>query len=194
MADFSTKKNGEGYPDPTAHDGINGRVKYGEIYQYNEYEVLILRNQGEFSTVLRLVDFDSPGSISIDGSGTKYTNPAMLGYAYNYRLGHCVNALDNSDYERIMANVFEAIGSHLPSLVPVPAQQEMIKPAVVQMLTDKVEALGVINERLAREKVESEQEAAISRMKVDVLQQMYDSLLDRFLQKGAAMDGHKKDS
>lgn len=191
MADFNSRKNGEGYEDPTAYNGINGRAKGGEVYQYNEYEVLILRNQGAFSTVLRLVEFDSPGSIPVDGSGIKYTNPAMLNYCYNDRLGRRLNALEDGDFDRVMASVYDALGG-CPS--PAPEQPDMSNAAIVQRLTDKVEALEEINNRIAREKVETEQAAAVARMKVDVLEQMYDNLLDKFVAKGAAMDGHKKGS
>ena len=183
MAEFNPRKNGEGYEDPTAYNGINGRAKGGEIYQYNEYEVLILRNQGAFSTVLRLVEFESPGSIPVDGSGIKYTNPAMLNYCYNDKLGRRINVLEDADYDRVMSSVYDALGG-CPSPAPVPEQQSMSNAAIVQRLTDKVEALEEINSRIAREKVESEQAAAISRMKVEVLEQMYDGLLDRFLSKG----------
>ena len=111
MADFGLNRNGSGYYDETAYKAFMGMAKAGEIWTANDgrEEVLILRNQGTFCNCLTLTQVcRDKQCICIYGVG--YTNPGMIKYLFNDKLGHIVRQLPEDEFERVMEAVEDAMG------------------------------------------------------------------------------------
>lgn len=72
--------------------------------------MLILKNQGTFCNCLTLTDTNKhEGSMEIISAGTMYTNPGMVKYLFNDRLGAFVQKLPATEF----ANVAEAVDDAL---------------------------------------------------------------------------------
>lgn len=113
MADYGLKRNGSGYYDETAYKAFMGMAKAGDIWTANDgrEEVLILRNQGTFCNCLTLTDkSEDMRCIEIVSAGTMYTNPGMVKYLFNGRLGAFVQRLPASEFEKVREAVEDALG------------------------------------------------------------------------------------
>lgn len=113
MADYGLKRNGSGYYDETAYKAFMGMAKAGDIWTANDgrEEVLILRNQGEFCNVLTLVNtYKHSRMMEITSAGTYYTDPGMVKYLFNGRLGAFVQRLPASEFEKVREAVEDALG------------------------------------------------------------------------------------
>lgn len=106
MAEYGLFRNCEGYADPTAYEAILGMAKPGEIWQYKDKEVLIVRNQGSYSNVLQLGRYKE-GSVEIAG---RYALPGMLSYVFNTLLIECVEKLTEEETNEVLKEVAAAMG------------------------------------------------------------------------------------
>ena len=107
------KYNGSGYYDETpykAYQNMN-TAKQGEIWETSlGKEYLILKNHGNFCTVLSLCDTNRNNEcIEIHSKAMKYTNPAMVQYVFNTALGEFVKAIPDDQYFDIMWMVAERL-------------------------------------------------------------------------------------
>lgn len=111
MAEFGLNRNGSGYYDETAYKAFMGMAKAGEIWTTfdGREEVLILRNQGTFCNCLTLTD-KSRDKQCIAVSGVGYTNPGMVKYLFNDRLGRVVRQLPDDEFEAVREAVEDAMG------------------------------------------------------------------------------------
>ena len=113
MADFGLNRNGSGYYDETAYKAFMGMAKAGDIWMANNgrEQVLILKNQGTFCNCLTLTDRSGDKNcIEIISAGTMCTNPGMVKYLFNSRLGAIVQKLPASEFEKVMKAVEDAMG------------------------------------------------------------------------------------
>ena len=111
MADFGLNRNGSGYYDETAYKAFMGMAKAGEIWTTMDgrEEVLILRNQGTFCNCLTLTDrLRDKQCIEICGMG--YTNPGMIKYLFNDRLGRIKARLPEAEFAAVNGAVEDAMG------------------------------------------------------------------------------------
>ncbi len=178
MPEYGMTRNAEGYPDYTPYQAITGQAKAGEIWKYDAYEVLILRNHGTFCNILTLVESTSDTrSIPVMSRSIRYTNPAMIRYCFNNGLGQFIKKIPYDDFEAIMDEVREALG-----FAPAGASEEKAgEPAQEPTPKANPSEVEALKTRLILERREAEKAKA----KFDVLQGMYDALLDRFITKGA---------
>lgn len=112
MADYGLKRNGSGYYDETAYKAFMGMAKAGDIWTANDgrEEVLILKNQGTFCNCLTLTDKGGDKQcIEIISAGTMYTNPGMVKYLFNSRLGAFVQRLPATEFEKVREAVEDAL-------------------------------------------------------------------------------------
>lgn len=113
MAYFGLNRNGSGYFDSTAYKAIMGMAKAGDIWTANDGrdEVLILRNQGTFCNCLSLTDRSNDNQcIEIVSAGMMYTNPGMVRYLFNNRLGTFVQRLPDDEFQKVREAVAETLG------------------------------------------------------------------------------------
>lgn len=112
MADYGLKRNGSGYKDETAYKAFMSMAKSGEVWTANDgrEKVLILKNQGTFCNCLTLTDNDKrEGSMEIISAGTMYTNPGMVKYLFNSRLGAFVQKLPATEFKKVAEAVEDAL-------------------------------------------------------------------------------------
>lgn len=113
MADYGLARNGSGYYDETAYKAIMGMAKAGDIWTVDNgrEEVLILRNQGTFCNCLTLTDrMRDKQCIEITSAGTMYTNPGMIKYLFNDRLGAFVQRLPDDEFAKVRETVEDVLG------------------------------------------------------------------------------------
>lgn len=117
MADYGLKRNGSGYYDETAYKAFMGMAKAGDIWTANDgrEEVLILKNQGTFCNCLTLTNrSEDKQCIKIISAGTMYTNPGMVKYLFNSRLGAFVQRLPATEFEKVREAVEDALSIGKP--------------------------------------------------------------------------------
>lgn len=135
MADFGLNRNGSGYYDETAYKAFMGMAKAGEIWTTfdGREEVLILRNQGTLCNCLPLTDKASDARcIEVDGAG--YTNPGMVKYLFNQRLGRRVAILPEGEFAQIREAVEDALGFRKPE---VKIDKREIAHELLDMILDR---------------------------------------------------------
>ena len=137
MAEFGLNRNGSGYYDETAYKAFMGMAKAGDIWTTMDgrEEVLILRNQGTLCNCLSLTD-KSRDKQCIEISGAGYTNPSMIKYLFNDRLGRFVRQLPDAEFESVMEAVADVMGFVKKS---IDRRQEA--HALLDMILDKVGGL-----------------------------------------------------
>ena len=113
MADFGLNRNGSGYYDETAYKVFMGIAKSGDIWTTGNGQsvVLILRNQGTLCNVLTLLDTHKHSKMmEINGMETYYTDPSMIHYLFNERLGQFVQRLPEDEFAKVREAVEEVMG------------------------------------------------------------------------------------
>lgn len=141
MADYGLKRNGSGYYDETAYKAFMGMAKAGDIWTANDgkKQVLILKNQGEFCNVLTLIDtYKHSRMMEITSAGTYYTDPGMVKYLFNARLGVFVQRLPADEFAKVMEAVEGALGFGKQA-APVDCRKEAHD--LLDMILDKVGGL-----------------------------------------------------
>lgn len=135
MADFGLTRNGSGYYDETAYKAFMGMAKPGDIWTANggREEVLILHNQGTFFKCLSLTDKAGDARcIEVDGAG--YTNPGMVKYLFNQRLGRFVRKIPEGEFAQIRDAVEDALGFRKPE---VKIDKRAIAHELLDMILDR---------------------------------------------------------
>lgn len=113
-------RNGSGYPDFTAYNGMMN-PNPGEIWTQgdrdDDYWVLLAVNNN-VCTGLKLTNRDMDGSISVTCREVMYTNPAMMGYVFRNRLGCYVKTLPKKEFDDVRKAAADTLGFTLLSAVP----------------------------------------------------------------------------
>lgn len=141
MADFGLNRNGSGYYDETAYKAFMGIAKSGDIWTtYNgQSTVLILRNQGTLCNVLTLLDTHKHSRMmEINGMVTYYTDPAMVHYLFNEKLGRFVQRLPEDEFAKAREAVEDAMGFGKQA---VEADKRKEVHDLLDMILDKVGAM-----------------------------------------------------
>ena len=126
MIDYSLKKNGSGYADPTAYKAIRavekGEGKMVEFYKGDIVEIelkngslkeaIVLQVHEKYSNILAITD-DARMPYKITCRGEKYVDPGMVQYVFHDRVVNFVRSMTDSEYEAIMDAVIDALG-HVP--------------------------------------------------------------------------------
>lgn len=179
MIEYCPTRNAEGYIDPTPYAAMIRAPKPGEIWSYKDaFEVLILRNQGTFCNVLALVESSKDTqSIQVMSKSMRFTNPAMVRYCFNTELGYCIKKIPDVDFDAILGAVCDAMG-FTPTGDIRAKSGESAHELIPKANPEEAKALKtqLIIERRATERAKA---------KCDMLQGMYDALLDRIMPKGA---------
>lgn len=182
MADYGLKKNGEGYPDPTAYAAITGIQKPGEIWAYKGGDALIIKNHGTFSSILRLVDDECAGSVEVGG---RFTDPRLLSYAYNDKLSIYQGKITPAEFGWVLADIENALGVEIkPHTANIAEEAERIKmveelAAVRTCYNEADSTMRDYRERYLAVK----EEATKYRIQLEMMQQMYSDLMEKFLQR-----------
>lgn len=204
MENTSMKYNGSGYYDETpykAYQNMN-TAKQGEIWETSlGKEYLILKNHGNFCTVLSLCDTSRNNEcIEINSRALKYTNPAMVQYVFSTAFSEFIKAIPDDQYLAIMGKVAES----LEVKINVIAAKEN-NDGEFKALEDKCRELNQKASDLETELKQCEWDKAVfeseniklknkldnnnmeavkAKAETAFIQKMYDSLLDRFLGRG----------
>ena len=183
MADYGLKKNAEGYADPTAYAAITGIQKPGEIWAYKGGDALIIKNHGTFSSILRLVDDKSAGAVDVGG---RFTDPRMLSCAYNDKFSIYQGKITPAEFGLLLACIENALG------VELKARSAAVATDAAE-IRKMEEAVAVLNERLSdaeavgrahMERCAAAENAATKyRIQLEMMQQMYSDLMEKFLQR-----------
>ena len=128
MIDYSLKKNGSGYADPTAYEAIKAvekeksEDKMMEFYKGDIVEIelkngslreaIVLQVHEKYSNILAITD-DARMPYKVTCRGEKYVDPGMVQYVFNDRVVNFVRSMTDSEYEAIMDAVIDALG-HVP--------------------------------------------------------------------------------
>ena len=139
MADFGLNRNGSGYYDETAYKAFMGMAHEGEIWTTldGRQEALILRNQGTFCNCLTMTD-RLRDKQCIEISGGRYTNPGMIKYLFNDKLGRLAARLPVAEFETIREAVEAAMGFKTQD-VKIDMRKEVHD--MLDMILDKVGAM-----------------------------------------------------
>jgi len=106
-----TIRNAEHYMDTTAFNGIMDAPQPGEVWMWQGKEVLIIRNQGTLCNVLALTDkCNGSDSVEVKSRSLRYTNPAMLQYAFNAYFGEFIKKIQDDEFDDILCAVREVLG------------------------------------------------------------------------------------
>ena len=132
MIDYSLKKNGSGYADPTAYEAIRavekgkGEEKMVEFYKGDIVEIelkngslkeaIVLQVHEKYSNILAITD-DARMPYKVTCRGEKYVDPGMVQYVFHDRVVNFVRSMTDSEYEAIMDAVIDALG-HVPKQLP----------------------------------------------------------------------------
>ena len=110
MADYGMAKNGSGYKDETAYKALMGMAKPGDVWTMGDSKVLILKNQGAYCNCLTLMtEKKHERMIEIVSGETYYTNPGMVRYLFNDRLGAFAQRLPVDEFDVVLEAVEEAL-------------------------------------------------------------------------------------
>lgn len=164
MADYGLNRNSEGYLDPTAAEAIKGMAKPGEIWEYKDKEVLIVKNQGGYCNILVLSPAPGKDKTTFEVAG-RYTTPGKISYAFNDLLGAMVERITKEEYESVMKEVCIAF---FGTSEPVAESPEESKDEAIVFDTECMD-------------FETENKAL--KKKYSLLRGMYDELLTQFLDR-----------
>lgn len=183
MADYGLKKNGEGYADPTAYAAITGMQKPGEIWAYKGGDALIIKNHGTFSSILRLVDDECAGSVEVGG---RFTDPRMLSYAYNDKFSIYQGKITPAEFGWLLAEIENALGIELKASSAViatdAAEIDKLKEELVAVRSCYNEADSMMRDYMEL-CAAAKDEAMKYRIQLEMMQQMYSDLMEKFLQR-----------
>lgn len=118
MSEFKMSRNGSGYYDETAYNGMNQMPQAGEVWTYTnngsirQREILIIKNHGTFCTALNLLDEEKDGCIAVTGHAgfERYTDTRMIQYIYNTNVGRCITELPKEEFEAILHEISLDLG------------------------------------------------------------------------------------
>lgn len=110
MAYYGMSKNGSGYRDETAFKALMGMAKPGDVWTVEDSKVLILKNQGAYCNCLTLIpEKKCERMIEIVSGETFYTDPGMVRYLFNERLGVFAQRLPADEFDNVLGAVEEAL-------------------------------------------------------------------------------------
>lgn len=142
MADYGMSKNGSVYRDETAFKALMGMAKPGDVWTMEDRKVLILKNQGAYCNCLTLMsEKKCERMIEIISAETFYTDPGMVRYLFNDRLGVFVQRLPMDEFDNVLEAVEEAL--RFPRLrISRPKKSERHRRechALLDMILDRTE-------------------------------------------------------
>ena len=184
MGEFSMKRNGSGYVDPTAYVAINDAPKGGEIWQLsNGAEILILKNHGTMSTAIKLTDRPNPGAVEVISRQIKYADMRFVQYAFNSDLRQYVKTLPEPDYLAIMERFSDAMSITI-KVKKADQTDEIAKQAqyITELESAQMEQKTIIeNLRDDITRLESQNQQSSMRISEVTYKALYEELLDRVL-------------
>lgn len=190
MENTSMKYNGSGYYDETpykAYQNMN-TVKPGEIWETSlGKEYLILKNHGNFCTVLCLCDTNRNNEcIEIVSRSIRYTNPAMVQYVFNTAFNEFIKAIHDDQYLDIMGMVAAALEVKINVTAVSYSNEGEFKAleAKCRELNDQRTSMKDSMEQYEIDMALMAEECNSLRTKLACFKELYDSLLDRYLGRG----------
>ena len=208
MGYFGDNRNSSGYLDQTAYLGLSGQnARPGEIWasrRNEDEEFLIIKNHGDFCTTLKLNDESKFNCMKINSRAAKYTNPAMLGYAFNNSLGEYIKKLPDIEFAAVLKAIEKALSL---TVVEVFADQDTAAKndeevekfasecvalrmeleditkayhASVEKLNNCTNTVLALENQLSAEQKDAEK----FKFNFEMLREMYSELLEKFLARG----------
>ena len=141
------KRNGSGYYDPTAYkamknfeNGGGSNMKRGEIWKIgfgrDEKLAVVLTVQDTFCNVLVLNEQSkNDNDVAIKAIGLKYTNPAMMSYAFKDNFREFVRLMRDEEKENLFLEIAKRID------FPASVQDEIYFENLVADKNEELEAL-----------------------------------------------------
>lgn len=125
--EYGISRNGAGYYDPTPFQAIKnimdmeksdmefyeGDIVEIEMKNGGTKEAVILSVHNRYSTILLLTD-NSDLPYRVNCRGVKYTDPGMLGYAFNENVASLIRSMKKDELDDILREVVEALGYSTP--------------------------------------------------------------------------------
>jgi mRNA interferase MazF len=186
------KRNGSGYYDPTAYKAMknleNGgacTMKRGEIWEVGfgkETRLMVVVSvQEKFCNTLVLNDERiCEQDIAIKATAMKFTNPAMMSYAYKDRFNRFIRMMRDDELEELLAKVSEKLA--LPVDTELDVFEETIlaeKNAEIEALKDHIKVLVEQNEEVHHSITERTViELTVER---DLYKAQYEKMLERLI-------------
>lgn len=184
MADYGLKKNNEGYADPTAYKAITGMQKPGEIWSYKGRDALIIKNQGTFCNILLLGEYNPKGTnIEIHG---QFTQPNMISYAFNDYLNNYQGRVTPDEFESVLDAIEEALGIDLApkaASIAVDTQENRKLKEELDAMTARFKETDALLTAHMEMCATAENAATKYRIQLEMMQQMYSDLMEKFLQR-----------
>lgn len=132
-----SKRNAEGYHDPTAYEALKScekkkesqKMKKGEIWEIQQNngtykDVIVLSTGGDVAQVIQLSERGNDFSLTVNCQGIKYTDPRKIQYAFSDVFTTFIRALRDDEYKNIMGAVAEVLGLSTVQLPEADESQE----------------------------------------------------------------------
>lgn len=186
------KRNGSGYYDPTAYKAMknleNGGVstmKRGEIWEIGygmeaKYAVVV-SVQEIFCNVLVLSDeCKGDQDIAIKATGMKYTNPAMLSYAYKDRFNRFIRVMHDDELEELIAAIAKKLD------FPASVNDEEYFEKLLADKNEEIEKLRADIQKtsimlLPQSQIEDSQEVAVLKAQLEIYKEQNTMFLERLI-------------
>ena len=112
MKDKELKYNASGDYDEPCYKTMTAPPKPGEIWTHSVagYSMLVIANQGNVYSILRLKEKEKEGMIPVMGRAQMYTSPIMLGYCFRTGLGDFVKSVKQEEFTDVRLAVVDALG------------------------------------------------------------------------------------
>lgn len=185
------KRNGSGYYDPTAYKAMKNiekgeeTMKRGEIWEIGygmeaKYAVIV-SVQEIFCNVLVLSDeCKGDHDIAIKATGMRYTNPAMLSYAYKDRFNRFIRAMRDDELDELLAKITEKLD--FPASVNDEARFEKLladKNEEIEKLRADIQKTSVM--LLPKPQREDTQEVAVLKAQLEIYKQQNEMMFNRLV-------------
>lgn len=110
-------RNGSGYPDFTAYNGMTN-ANPGEIWTQagkDEELFLLIAVNGKVCTALKLTARDTDGSIPVSFRDQMYTHPGMRRFIFANQLDGYVKTISKKEFEDVRMAVADVLGFAMPA-------------------------------------------------------------------------------
>lgn len=126
MNDYSLRRNGEWYSDPTAYNAITGKPKEGECWTVERNgitkTVLVIKVNGDVCNILSLYDEEKSDCVPVRAKAMMYTNPAMLSYCFANACVDFVRKLSQDEFREVIRAVEKVLTITIWEETPPPAE------------------------------------------------------------------------
>lgn len=186
------KRNGSGYYDPTAYKAMKNfeiggvtTMKRGEIWKIgfgrDEKLAVVITVQKTFCNVLVLNEqCKDESDIAIKAIGLKYTNPAMMSYAFKDNFHEFIRLMSDHEITEVIAKINERLDFPV-SVTDEAYFEELLKDKneEIEALKDRIEVLVEQNEEVNHSITERTViELTVER---DLYKTQYEKMLERLI-------------